>query len=146
MGYRIPAGATVIGNHWAIRLDEDVYKDPYTFSPDRWIENPNLPLNAFGFGRRVCTGQHIARNSLLINISRMLWAFDIGYKYENGVRQEINTLAMTQGFNSRPMPFKAAFKVRSPEIQAVVEREWNMAVKGVDVVLENVRSSQERRT
>ena len=66
MGYRIPAGATVIANHWAIHLDEDVYKDPHSFNPDRWINNPNLPLNAFGFGRRVCTGQHIARNSLLM--------------------------------------------------------------------------------
>jgi len=28
MGYRIPAGATVIGNHWAIHLNEDVYQDP----------------------------------------------------------------------------------------------------------------------
>ena len=146
MGYRIPAGATVIGNHWAIHLDEDVYKDPYTFNPDRWIEDPNLPLNAFGFGRRVCTGQHIARNSLSINIARMLWAFDIAHKYENGVRQEIDPLAMTQGFNSRPMPFKAAFTVRNAEIQAVVEREWQMAVKDIDVVLENVRSSMERKT
>lgn len=118
-GYRIPADATVIGNHWAIHLDEEVYKDPYTFSPDRWIENPNLPLSAFGFGRRVCTGQHIARNSLLINIARMLWAFDIGYKVENGVRHEIDPLVMTQGFNSRPMPFKAGFTVRSLEIEAV---------------------------
>jgi hypothetical protein len=145
MGYRIPAGATVIGNHWAIHLDEDIYKDPYSFNPDRWIENPNLPLNAFGFGRRVCRGQHIARNSLLINIG-MLWAFDIGYKYENGVRQDIDPLAMTQGFNSRPMPFKAAFQVRSAEIQAVIETEWQMAVKDVGVVLENVRSSMDRKT
>jgi cytochrome P450 len=96
MGYCIPAGATVIGNHWAIHLDEDVYNDPYSFNPDRWIEYPNLPLNTFGFGRGVCTGQHIARNSLLINITRILWAFDIGYKYENGVREDINPLAMTQ--------------------------------------------------
>jgi cytochrome P450 len=65
MGYRIPAGATVIGNHWAIHLNEDLYQDPYSFNPDRWIKSPNLPLNAFRFSRRVSTGQHIARNSLL---------------------------------------------------------------------------------
>jgi cytochrome P450 len=145
-GYRTSAGATVIGNHWATYLDEEVYNDPYTFSPDRWIENPNLRLSAFGFRRRVCTGQHIARNSLLINIARMLWAFDIGYKVENGVWHEIDPLAMTQGFNSRPMPFKAAFTVRSPEIEAVVQREWQVAVKDVNAVLENVRSAQERKT
>ena len=146
MRYRIPAGATVIGNHWAIHLDEDVYKDPYSFNPDRWIENPNLPLNAFGFGRRVCTGQHIAGDSLLINITRILWALDIGYKYENGVRQDIDPLAMTQGFNSRPMPLKATFQVRSVEIQAVIMREWQMGVKDVSAVLENVRSSMDRKT
>ena len=63
MGYRIPAGATVVSNHWAIHPDEGVYEDPYSFKPNRRIENPNLPLNAFGFGRRMCNGQHIARNS-----------------------------------------------------------------------------------
>jgi cytochrome P450 len=131
MGYRIPASATVIGNHRAIHLDKDVYQDPYSFKPNRWIENLNVPLNVFGFGRRVCTGQHIARNSFLINIAWMVWAFDIGYKYENGIRQDINPLAMTQGFNSRPMSFKAAFQVRNVETQAVIDREWQMAIKDV---------------
>ena len=76
----------------------------------------------------------------------MLWTFDIGCKYEKGVRQDIDPLAMTQGFNSRPMPFKAAFQVRNAEIQAVINREWQMAVKDVGVVLESVRSSMGRKT
>jgi cytochrome P450 len=131
VGYRVPAGATIIGDRWVIRLDENVYEDPYSFNPNWWIENPNLPLKAFGFGSRVCTGQHIVKNSFLINITRMLWAFDIGHKYEYGIRQDINPLAMTQGFNSRPMPIKAAFQLRSTEIRAVVDREWQMAVEDI---------------
>jgi hypothetical protein len=71
MGYKIPKRATVIGNHWASHLDEDVYGDPYVFRPDRWIENPDLATSPFGFGRRVCIGQHIAKNSIFINIARL---------------------------------------------------------------------------
>jgi cytochrome P450 len=57
MGYRIPKGTFVMGNHWSIHMDPDVYKDPQEFNPDRWMENPNLPLVAFGFGRRKCLGK-----------------------------------------------------------------------------------------
>ena len=77
MGYKIPAGATIIGNHWSIHLDDQVYDEPYRFYPDRWIKDPGLPLKPFGFGRRVCTGQHIAKNSLTINIARLLWGFTL---------------------------------------------------------------------
>ena len=146
MGYHIPQGATVIGNHWSIHLDEDVYKDPYDFVPERWIENPNLPLSSFGFGRRVCTGQHIAKNSLFINISRLLWMYNIGYAYEicDGRKQriEVDPFAFTQGFNSRPMPFKANFQIRSSERESIARREWENAEKDVDVILRNIKSSQ----
>jgi hypothetical protein len=57
MGYHIPAGATVIGNHWSISLDDNLYENPMDFEPERWIKNPDLPLASFGFSRRVCTGK-----------------------------------------------------------------------------------------
>ena len=138
MGYRIPKGATVIGNHWAVHLDENIYKDALTFNPDRWIENPDLPLSPFGFGRRVCTGQHIAKNSLFLNIARILWAFDVGHAFIDGVRQEVDELAMTQGFNSRPVPFKASFKVRSDSKKKLIESEWQNAEKDVAVILNGI--------
>lgn len=147
MGYKIPKGATVIGNHWAISLDEKVYDDPYTFKPERWIEQPDLPLIAFGFGRRQCTGQHIARNSLYINIARLLWAFDIGPAFEevNGILVEspVDVLAFTQGFNSRPLPFKAIFKARSAHTADVVRREWEQAEKDADTILTRIHSLQQ---
>jgi hypothetical protein len=146
MGYKIPKGATVIGNHWAISLDEEVYDDPYTFKPERWIEQPDLPLIAFGFGRRRCTGQHVAKNSLYINIARLLWAFDIGPAFEqvNGtlVEHPVDVLAFTQGFNSRPLPFKAAFKARSAHTADVVRREWEQAEKDADTILTRIHSLQ----
>ena len=58
-GYLIPEGATVIQNIWAIFRDPNIYPDPETFNPDRFLKdgkiNP-LVLNpedrVFGAGRR----------------------------------------------------------------------------------------------
>ncbi|CZR65709.1 related to cytochrome P450 CYP2 subfamily [Phialocephala subalpina] len=146
MGYHIPKGATVIANHWAICQDESVYDSPELFNPDRWIENPNLPLATFGHGRRTCFGQHVARNSMFIIIARLLWAFDIDYSFEeksgHKVRLIPDPMAMTQGFNSKPMPFKANFKPRSPHMEDVVRREWDVEEKDVSVILNRVQKAQ----
>lgn len=57
MGYHIPKDSVVLPNHWAIHLDENVYDKPLEFNPDRWIDNPDLPIAGFGFGRRKCVGK-----------------------------------------------------------------------------------------
>lgn len=53
-GFRIPAGATIIGNTWAILHDPNVYYQPLKFNPDRWLvaDPPPDPVMAFGHGRR----------------------------------------------------------------------------------------------
>ncbi|KIW16839.1 hypothetical protein PV08_04029 [Exophiala spinifera] len=144
MGYRIPAGATVIGNHWAIHLDENVYEEPLEFKPDRWIENSDLPLAPFGFGRRICTGQHIAKNSLFINIARILWTFDIAYRYRevNGKKEriEVDPYAFTQGFNSRPQKFEASFQVRKSRRADLVKQAWLETEKDTDTIMEQIQS------
>lgn len=47
---------TLLTNQWGLERDKEVHKDPEAFRPERWIENPDLPLAAFGFGRRKCPG------------------------------------------------------------------------------------------
>ncbi|KAG2092307.1 uncharacterized protein F5147DRAFT_822543 [Suillus discolor] len=54
-----PQGATVIGNHWAIANDPEVFPEPQTFNPQRWIDDAGRVRDdlrffafAFGFGRR----------------------------------------------------------------------------------------------
>ncbi|EGN99632.1 hypothetical protein SERLA73DRAFT_179742 [Serpula lacrymans var. lacrymans S7.3] len=78
--YLIPAGTTVFGNHWAISRDPDVYPNPENFEPQRWLDSQekvreDLKFPTFGFGRRVCPGQHVANRSVLINTLLILWAF-----------------------------------------------------------------------
>ena len=58
-GYFIPEGTTVIENVWAISRDPNVYPDPETFNPDRFLKDGKIdPLvfnpedRVFGAGRR----------------------------------------------------------------------------------------------
>ena len=37
LGYRIPAGSTVIANQWAVLHDASVFPDPFSFKPERWL-------------------------------------------------------------------------------------------------------------
>lgn len=57
MGYHIPKGATIVGGHWAISMDKEMYPDPDKFEPERFLKDPDLPYSQFGFGRRKCIGQ-----------------------------------------------------------------------------------------
>ncbi|QRV77605.1 cytochrome P450 family protein [Ceratobasidium sp. AG-Ba] len=76
-GYRIPAGSIVMGNAWAITRNPEVYPDPETFNPDRFLDGtvPDAPV--FGFGRRICPGQFFAESSLLLAISHVLLTMNI---------------------------------------------------------------------
>ena len=87
-GYRIPAGATVLNNVWAIHMDPKRSPSPRTFNPDRFAgdlrtlyesatgEAEKRDNFVFGAGRRLCQGIHIAERSLFLAISRLVWAFE----------------------------------------------------------------------
>lgn len=50
--------SVVIANAWAMLHDPDIYKDPFTFNPDRFLPvseggaGEPIPVGQFGFGRR----------------------------------------------------------------------------------------------
>ncbi|KAG2366034.1 cytochrome P450 [Suillus spraguei] len=80
--YCIPTGTTVVGNHWAISRDPDIYPEPEAFKPQRWVDDQgrlrdDLTFFVYGFGRRVCPGLHVANRSVFINSLLILWAFKL---------------------------------------------------------------------
>jgi len=83
MGYRIPKGAWVVANIWAVLHDANVFREPEEFIPERYVSTkerpaePDLTQAAFGFGRRACPGIHFALASLFIHVTSILCAFDI---------------------------------------------------------------------
>ncbi|KAG2049584.1 cytochrome P450 [Suillus hirtellus] len=63
-------------------IDPEVYPEPDAFKPQRWIDDEgrlrdDLAFFVYGFGRRVCPGQHVANKSVFINSLLMLWAFQL---------------------------------------------------------------------
>ncbi|KAG2099581.1 cytochrome P450 [Suillus discolor] len=114
--YLIPAGATVIGNHWAIANDPEVFPEPHRFNPQRWIDDAgrvrgDLKFFTFGFGRRVCPGQHVANRSVFINTALILWAFRLS---ENPAAK-IDTLEFSDTPSIHAAPFDICFAKRIDE-------------------------------
>lgn len=120
-GYFIPKGSTVIGNTWAITRNPDVYPDPETFNPDRFYEKQTPAAPAFGWGRRICPGQHIADTNLFIAISCILSAFQITKaRGENGSEITPTTKARVDSLVYSPEPFPFVIKPRSTHHASLV--------------------------
>ncbi|KXX80783.1 Fumitremorgin C synthase [Madurella mycetomatis] len=144
-GFRIPANSVVIPNHWSITREEAVFgPDVDAFVPERWLDGNStreLPTVGFGYGRRICPGRHVARNSLWIAVARLLWAFNMSPELtETGKPVAVDTKG-TDGLVTKPLPFKACFLPRGDWIRDIVTRECN--TWGVDHhgVLDQIASS-----
>ncbi|BEJ15681.1 hypothetical protein CspHIS471_0502860 [Cutaneotrichosporon sp. HIS471] len=124
--YVVPSGILITGNHWAIHRDEGYYgPDVEEFNPDRWLKdgefNKSMKHVQYGFGRRVCPGQHVANNSVLINSALLLWAFNITESLDkNGKPIPIDTLAFTNTANSHPLKFDVKFTPRHAHLAELV--------------------------
>jgi len=152
-GYYIPSGTTVLGNSWAINLNEEYYPNAHHFDPTRFLDDAlaqrskaPTPLtgkahpsksghSSFGWGRRICPGASLAENSVYIALAKMLWAFDIQPKH--GV--SYNTFAYTEGFNIRPQSFACEIKIRSEAHRLVLLSE----LKGAEAVLDKFTPFEE---
>jgi cytochrome P450 len=138
-GWRIPAGTTILGNSWAINLNEEYYPNPQLFNPSRFLDEKDPRFvavlkgtkvhpakaghSSFGWGRRICPGADLAANSLFIALSKLIWSFDIL------PTRRYDTFDYTDGFNIRPRPFQCQILVRSEVQKQVLEKEMKEAEK-----------------
>lgn len=146
MGYKIPKGAGVMWNVWAIHMDPKRHPDPRRFDPARYKDDRQTAAEAasngdatkrdqfvFGAGRRLCQGMHIAERSLFLAISRLLWAFD----FDKALDKDGNEIVpdaddLTEGLFVLPKPFPARIVPRSAEKAERVIAEW----KKMEVLLD----------
>ncbi|KAF7969821.1 hypothetical protein HWV62_25950 [Athelia sp. TMB] len=121
-GYRIPEGASVVGNHWAIGHDPEAFPNPEHFDPQRWLTSEgtlrqDMKSYPFGFGRRICPGQHLADGSIFITTALTLWAFNIA----EVASSPIDVMAFTDTMNTHPLPFEVQFTPRQGGEKGVLE-------------------------
>ncbi|KAI0064977.1 cytochrome P450 [Artomyces pyxidatus] len=131
-GMYIPKNTALVLNCYDIHHNEEKYPDPYTFNPDRYLgdnlscaESSKLPNAmdrdhwAFGAGRRICPGVHVAERELWLAISRLLWSFDI-----KSLPDEPISLEEYEGESGRtPLPFRIQVIPRHDRVQAILEAE-----------------------
>lgn len=102
-GYFIPKGTPIHGNVWAIHRNAREYPAPDSFRPERFLGGLERPYpnkqghNAFGWGRRVCSGQPLAEQGLFMTLARLLWAFDIQPGADDKVRVRKHPLEVPGG-------------------------------------------------
>ncbi|KIJ97415.1 hypothetical protein K443DRAFT_133869 [Laccaria amethystina LaAM-08-1] len=122
-GYHIPKGSTVVANAWAMLHDDNDYPEPEKFNPDRFLDkdgklDPNVmdPARmAFGFGRRICPGSHIAHSNLWLVAASILATFNITKALDESGKEVEPGLEYITGLIMRPAPFKCTIKPRSQE-------------------------------
>ncbi|KAF8889423.1 cytochrome P450 [Gymnopilus junonius] len=114
-GYFIPKGALIIANIWYMLHDPNVYPDPFSFKPERFLgpQPQRDPRDiCFGFGRRICPGRELAEASVFITTVMSLAVFDITKSVVDGVVVEPK-VEQTTGLISHPKPFLCSIAPRS---------------------------------
>ncbi|KAF3910624.1 hypothetical protein ABW21_db0204541 [Orbilia brochopaga] len=132
-GYRIPKGSMVVTSIAWFARDPNVYKDPETFNPERFLgpnPEPNPQSIIFGFGRRICPGRKLADAGLYLTIAQSLAVFEVTKPIDPTTGKRIEpVMGMTPGLIAHPTKFKCSFAPRSEKaielINAVeAEHPW----------------------
>ncbi|CAE6464362.1 unnamed protein product [Rhizoctonia solani] len=127
-GYTIKKGTILEGNIWAIMHDPALYPDPYKFDPERYLKDqPETDPRRFmfGFGRRVCPGQHVANNGAFVMAAAFLSVFNITASDETMKKVESCRNEPWKMFTPygalEPMPYGCTISVRDKAAASVLE-------------------------
>ncbi|KIJ64882.1 hypothetical protein HYDPIDRAFT_89513 [Hydnomerulius pinastri MD-312] len=119
--YSIPKGMIFVPNAWAMSRNEKKYPRPSEFMPERFISAHGKLTSdtvnfAWGFGRRICAGRHVADASLWAAMVSILATFKLlPAQGPDGESIEIEP-RWTNGLTSHPAPFPCRIVARTPEM------------------------------
>ncbi|XP_014558857.1 hypothetical protein COCVIDRAFT_35908 [Bipolaris victoriae FI3] len=138
-GYFIPKGSVVMLN-WAIHYDENRWENPYTYDPTRFLSDSYISAESMNLSdgnlrdhsgysarRRICSGMHLAQNSLYISMARTLWAFNIKCPRNETGREIEPKIVSDPGFLNVSTRFQAVLEPRNQKHADIVEKEWLVA-------------------
>ncbi|PCH39549.1 cytochrome P450 [Wolfiporia cocos MD-104 SS10] len=125
-GFDIAAGTIIIPNVWAMSQDETVYPEPQVFRPERF-ETPDSHKNdprkfAYGFGRRMCPGRHLAEANVWLAMAHMIATLEITKALDATGREIELQAAFASGFTSHPKDFVCTIRPRSGAVTELVRQ------------------------
>lgn len=135
-GYTIPAGSQVVPLLHAVHMDPQLWEDPETFKPSRFLNDKGEVVKPkyfmpFGYGKRLCLGIVLAHMELFLYFSSLMHTFDL--RLPEGA--SLPSLRGNAGVTVSPDPFKVCLLVRKPNL---IDLDDNNEI--VDGPLRNVGS------
>lgn len=115
-GATIPASTVVFLNAWACNRDPELFTEPDTFAPQRWLansSNAHTHQYAFGIGGRMCVASHLAHNALYTVFLHLIAHFHI-LPAEGETVEAIDPIKGLKGFSfvGTPRGWRARFVPR----------------------------------
>ncbi|KAI8334328.1 cytochrome P450 [Chlamydoabsidia padenii] len=121
--YLIPKGTVLLPNMIGMHMNPDIYPDPETFNPDRFLDNTRTMSSSangninqrdmyiFGWGRRICPGIHLAEVEMFLISSTLFANAMIAPPLDkNGKETPVDLdAAINAGAVLRPAPFQVRF-------------------------------------
>ena len=114
--YEPARGPALVANAYLLHHDPDVYPDPYTFRPERFLDQApgTYTWIPFGGGRRRCIGASFATLEMRIVMRAILRTYDVrplAATHEHAVRRNITVrpgAGSRIGIGRRSAPVSAA--------------------------------------
>ncbi|XP_077126909.1 cytochrome P450 2D17-like isoform X2 [Ranitomeya variabilis] len=80
-GFDIPKGTTIIPNLTSVLKDKSIWKKPYQFYPEHFMDSEgnfvkNEAFIPFSAGRRICVGEQLAKMDLFIFFTSLVQRFE----------------------------------------------------------------------
>jgi hypothetical protein len=133
----------VIINVWGLHHDPIRFPNPDVFDPDHYAGcttlAPELASSAdyaardhyaYGAGRRICPGMHLAERNLFLAIAKLAWGFDI--KEKGGSEVDVDpTTGYSEGFLVCARPFECEIEVRGEGRRGTIMKEFEEAEREV---------------
>ncbi|KAK7041438.1 hypothetical protein VNI00_009304 [Paramarasmius palmivorus] len=124
-GMFIPKGAVMIANVHGMSRDENIYSEPWKFDPTRYLPQPHgkgepVFTAVWGFGRRICPGQHFAPIALWHAMACILATLEIKPVEDEHGNPLLPDVAFTEGLISKALPFDLRVEIRSEAAKAIL--------------------------
>ncbi|XP_071486813.1 cytochrome P450 2J6-like [Diadema antillarum] len=121
-GYDVPKGTVMVANHYAILYDPEVFPNPDTFDPCRFLDEDGYIIKSlvdrthsqFGVGRRACVGEQLAQSERFIFFTHLLHQFN--FSAPNGP----DSVSLNSHFGLSRSPFPYELRAEKRDIAVII--------------------------
>lgn len=101
-GVFVPGGTTIMGTNLVVQQNAAVFDEPFAWRPERWLDSSEEKLKdmeyswvPFGYGARICIGQHLAMMEMRLLVSSIYRTYgtSLGEETSDESMHQLGTLA-----------------------------------------------------